>query len=410
MSFLGLRDNVFLVEGAHNHAIYDFNSCRLYSINHFTLSFIRHCISAEIIENSITQDDNACLSFLLSNSLLEPSNEIKPENKIESHFSGGNKSFNYAWIELTNLCNLRCKHCYSSQDLTRLGSMNLNSFSRVINELLSVGVKNIQLIGGEPLILQKKLKEMIYMVVDAFKRVSIYTNATLIDSDWARFFSNQKIYVNTTVYSYSANEHDKVTKRPGSHKKTNKAIQYLKNFGANYSVSCVRMNGVQPGNKQTDLYNLDIRRDVVRNCGRADFKLLNRELLREKIITKKRFSRPLKPKISSLLASGHNCFSQKIYITHDLRVYPCPMERGIEYGSLEDNKLNQIMEKMSPINKNAIKVCKDCEYRYACMDCRPDRLENDLLAKPWYCSYDPYKSTWQPVDDFIHSFKRYYST
>jgi sulfatase maturation enzyme AslB (radical SAM superfamily) len=114
---------------------------------------------------------------------------------------------------------------------------------------------------------------MIYMVVDAFKRVSIYTNATLIDSDWARFFSNQKIYVNTTVYSYSANEHDKVTKRPGSHKKTNKAIQYLKNFGANYSVSCVRMNGVQPGNKQTDLYNLDIRHDVVRNCGRADLNI-----------------------------------------------------------------------------------------------------------------------------------------
>ena len=84
------------------------------------------------------------------------------------------------------------------------------------------------------------------------------------------------------------------------------------------------------------------------------------------------------------------------------------MERGIEYGSLEDNKLNQIIEKMTPINKNAIKVCKDCEYRYACMDCRPDRLENDILAKPWYCSYDPYQSTWQPVDDLIHSLKQKY--
>jgi radical SAM protein with 4Fe4S-binding SPASM domain len=284
--------------------------------------------------------------------------------------------------------------------------MNLDSFSHATNELSSVGVKHIQLIGGEPLILNKKLKKMISPAVGLFERVSIYTNATLIDSDWARFFSNKKVHVNITVYSYSAKEHDKVTQRSGSHKKTNRAIQYLKDFGANYSVTCVRMNGVQLGSKQTDLYDLNTRHDIVRNCGRADLKLLNRELLQEKIITKKRFSKSLNPTLSSLLVSGHNCFSQKIYIAHDLRVYPCPMERGTEYGSLKYNQLNQIIERSVPINKNTIKVCKDCEYRYACFDCRADRLKNDIFAKPWYCSYDPYRANWKPIDDFMHSLEQ----
>jgi radical SAM protein with 4Fe4S-binding SPASM domain len=400
-----LHDKVFLIEGFNSHAIYDFNCLKLYSINNLTLLFIRRCISSFIFEDAFTQEDKTCFDFLRSNSIIKSTDNIKDESKLDNHFTNI-FSINFAWIEVTNQCNLRCKHCYASDDSIEKKSIDLHSFTKIIDELLSIGVKRIQIIGGEPLILNKKLKEMMSLAADAFQHVSIYTNSTLIDRDWASFFFDKNIKVNTTVFSYSSVEHDKATNVSGSHKKTNEAIYYLKERGTKYSVSCVRMNGVNIEKKETELYDLKNKCDIVRLCGRANFDLLNHELLQNKIITKKRFSKPLEPKLSSFLVSGHNCFSQKIYISYDLRIFPCVMERGIEYGSLKEEKLSSIINKIIPITKNSIKVCKDCEFRYACMDCRPDRIEKDVYAKPWYCSYDPYKSTWQPVNDLITSLKQ----
>jgi hypothetical protein len=47
------------------------------------------------------------------------------------------------------------------------------------------------------------------------------------------------------------------------------------------------------------------------------------------------------------------------------------------------------------IKKDMIKKCRDCEFRYACTDCRA-YLEDpqDILSKPLKCGYDPYTGTW----------------
>lgn len=401
MQFFKLRDNVYIVEGACSHAIYDFNNHKLYSINNFTNSLIRKIISSNIDKNFLSDEDKACLDFLLKNSIVEPTPTIYEEKKIEGQYS--NNSLKFAWIEVTNLCNLRCIHCYSDKNTPTLGSMTLGDFSSVIYELKTAGVERIQIIGGEPLLLNKTLKKMFAMALPVFDQVSVYTNATLINREWANFFSKNRIKVNTTVYSYSAEEHDRVTQNPGSHELVNKGIQSLKNARVEYLVSCVKMKGIKIGCKNIDLYDLSDRYDVVRICGRAKLNLLNYELLKKKIITKKYFSRPLRNDLSSLLVSGHNCFSEKIYISHNLKVYPCVMERGFNYGSLKNHSLNDVICNADKITKNSIKVCRDCEYRYACLDCRPDRITKDIYAKPWYCTYDPYNAYWLPVDEFIYS-------
>ncbi len=188
MSYLGLQDNVFFVEGAHNHAIYDFNKLRLYAINSATLSFIRRCITNNLIYSSLSKKDENSLDFLMSNSVVIPTDQIKPEIKIESQFPLKVKSIKSAWIEVTNLCNLHCKHCYSMQKKNDIGSISLESFSYVVSELISIGVKHIQIIGGEPLILNKNLKKMISLARNMFESVKIYSNATLLDEGWASFF------------------------------------------------------------------------------------------------------------------------------------------------------------------------------------------------------------------------------
>ncbi|WP_237274249.1 grasp-with-spasm system SPASM domain peptide maturase [Tenacibaculum ovolyticum] len=49
------------------------------------------------------------------------------------------------------------------------------------------------------------------------------------------------------------------------------------------------------------------------------------------------------------------------------------------------------------VNKDSIKICQDCEFRYMCVDSRtPLKLEKE---NKWYfntkCSYDPYKAEWE---------------
>jgi hypothetical protein len=49
------------------------------------------------------------------------------------------------------------------------------------------------------------------------------------------------------------------------------------------------------------------------------------------------------------------------------------------------------------INKDQITVCKDCEFRYVCTDCRAYLLDaGDLYSKPSKCTYDPYTAEWRP--------------
>jgi len=45
------------------------------------------------------------------------------------------------------------------------------------------------------------------------------------------------------------------------------------------------------------------------------------------------------------------------------------------------------------LSYDKIEVCRDCEYRYACHDCRPLTygLTGELTAKSLHCSYDPYR-------------------
>lgn len=55
---------------------------------------------------------------------------------------------------------------------------------------------------------------------------------------------------------------------------------------------------------------------------------------------------------------------------------------------------------LGSITKDQIEVCRDCEFRYVCTDCRAyTRESGNLYSKPAKCSYDPYTATWSGRGD-----------
>ena len=134
---------------------------------------------------------------------------------------------------------------------------------------------------------------MLDYVSGKFDFIEIFTNGTLIDDSWYPVFKDKNINIALSVYSYEKEYHEQVTGIVDSLNKTNNTIKKLKKYKIPYRVCNVLMNGIDVGNKNTELYTLNEDRDVVRMSGRANFKLLSDNLIKKKLITKKKFSMKL---------------------------------------------------------------------------------------------------------------------
>lgn len=74
---------------------------------------------------------------------------------------------------------------------------------------------------------------------------------------------------------------------------------------------------------------------------------------------------------------------------------------GDNFGNIHDVKLDQVINSKSfkrywNVTKEQISVCKDCEFRHICTDCRAF-IENpkEMYSKPLKCGYNPYIGTWE---------------
>lgn len=88
----------------------------------------------------------------------------------------------------------------------------------------------------------------------------------------------------------------------------------------------------------------------------------------------------------------NRCLNMKISIDTNGNIKNCPAMK-ISYGNIKDKSLldvckNKIFKSYWFIKKDKIKVCKDCEYRYLCNDCRA--FLKHKYDKPAKCIYSPY--------------------
>jgi len=72
-----------------------------------------------------------------------------------------------------------------------------------------------------------------------------------------------------------------------------------------------------------------------------------------------------------------------------------------DFGHIATASLQQVLENPSfqrygSIRKDDIAVCRDCEFRHVCTDCRAYVEDpEDIYSKPLKCGYDPYTNKWE---------------
>lgn len=103
--------------------------------------------------------------------------------------------------------------------------------------------------------------------------------------------------------------------------------------------------------------------------------------------------------------SRNNCLNQKICIDHDGAIKNCPAMKQI-YGYISTDKLIDIVKSSGftsvwRITKDNVMVCKDCEFRYVCPDCRVFINNRDnIYSHPLKCKYNPYTAKWEGEDGY----------
>ena len=96
-------------------------------------------------------------------------------------------------IELTNVCNLKCKMCWQSEFLSYpKGYMEYDQYTKIIDEAVRAGVKAIKLQSrGEAMLHPRIIDAIRYAKEHGILDVQITTNATLLTEDtWQRLLES----------------------------------------------------------------------------------------------------------------------------------------------------------------------------------------------------------------------------
>jgi SPASM domain peptide maturase of grasp-with-spasm system len=95
----------------------------------------------------------------------------------------------------------------------------------------------------------------------------------------------------------------------------------------------------------------------------------------------------------------NTCLNKKISVDVNGDIKNCP-SMNTSFGNVRDTSLHEALvakdfKSLWEINKDQIEICKDCEFRYICTDCRAFITKpDDRYSKPSKCTYDPYTAKW----------------
>ena len=114
----------------------------------------------------------------------------------------------FAHVYVENRCNLRCAHCYESeQSHPHVPGLSLSEYDEAFVQLASIGVFVVTFSGGEPF-LRRDFLEVVALARKHRFAVRIYTSGTLLTPTKVERLRELKVQeVHISVYSHSEDLH-----------------------------------------------------------------------------------------------------------------------------------------------------------------------------------------------------------
>jgi len=148
----------------------------------------------------------------------------------------GIPTLNSYYVYLTAGCNLACQHCWLSPKFQRNGGtgghLDYDLFALAIDEGIPLGLRNVKLTGGEPLLHPDFIK-LVDLIKEKELRLTIETNGVLLTKSLASYLKEKSTlaHISVSLDGAAPETHDSFRGVKGSFARAVQGIRYLVEVG-----------------------------------------------------------------------------------------------------------------------------------------------------------------------------------
>ncbi|MDI6839435.1 MAG: radical SAM protein [bacterium] len=325
---------------------------------------------------------------------------------LDFHQKMGSKSIPIkGQMELTFRCNLKCVHCYVTEDTTK-EELSLQEITNILDQIHQQGCLWLSFTGGEPLMRSDFLEIYRFAKRKGFL-ISILTNGTLMTPEIVEYLAQEPPFsIELTLNGVTQDTYEKISRVHGSFRKAMEAIKMIldKKLPLKIKTKATCLN----------YHELDKIRDFIESLG-IEFKLnamlypkldsspepCSFRLSLEEIASLDRFFQDNGECQESYLKKENFIPSDNLFRcaagTYSFHISPygelifCTFMRkpsfDLKKGAFRDG-FYTLYPEIRSLKYQTNSKCKDCKIFYLCSQCPAlAKLENSDYEKPidYFC-------------------------
>jgi len=166
-------------------SIYHMTKDELYELDADSFSFMKSCAS----NSGCVSKDSAFIDYCVEEGLLTTEQvAVKRPRLIKASVP----SLRYLELQITDACNLRCKHCYIGDSASH--ELSLIQIGNVLREFEDMQGLRVMITGGEPL-LHRNFEAINEMLPDYAIRKALFTNGMLLRKEILKILKVNEIQI-----------------------------------------------------------------------------------------------------------------------------------------------------------------------------------------------------------------------
>jgi radical SAM protein with 4Fe4S-binding SPASM domain len=220
----------YVLRRLESPVVYDIQGDELYELDDEAFLFLKDCTGRNPVSDLFNYGEmTEAIEFMLDEGILLMKDKPDLRNITINH--SPIPSLRYLLLNITNICNLACKHCY----LGKSGNlkMDIDIFKKAVSQFETMGGLKLMISGGEPL-LHSRFWELMEILPSYELRVVVLSNGTLIDKTAAQKLS---IYADEVQVSIDGVGSHDLLRGKGSYKRSMEGISNLVRSGIPVSIA-----------------------------------------------------------------------------------------------------------------------------------------------------------------------------
>ncbi len=226
-------------------------------------TFIDHLLHLKIIEEA------DALSASISNKDFEIYRNQESEIQVGESLQTARylSAPIFVWWDITAVCNLKCRQCYSSSGKPLPDEMTITEVLATLKELARMKVFYIYFLGGEPF-MRKNFLEILGYCQSLGLEVMINTNGWFVTKQIASELAQLGVrHVRVSIDGATAQTHDAIRGVPGSFNRATAAVTALKSAE-------IPIVGVSPTMMSTNCHEAEALIGLAHNLGADEIQLV----------------------------------------------------------------------------------------------------------------------------------------